>query len=163
MAYLSQAVRLCFPEGTNGLEVLEFGSYNVNGTPRDVVPDAHVHGIDIRLGPAVDELADAATYDGQERYQLVLCAEALEHMREPGAVIDAAHRSLQPEGFFIATMAAPERTPHDNNGNHGFFTDHYLGIEPAWLRAWLADWDVIELEHHPDLGDLYVTARKRAG
>jgi SAM-dependent methyltransferase len=161
-AYLANEVRQNFPS-TADLEVLELGSYNVNGTARDVVPGAHVHGIDIREGPGVDEVRDAGTYDGGERFELVLCAEALEHMKNPRAVIRAAHRSLKPGGLLIATMAAPERAPHDNNGNPEPFVDYYHGVEPSKLREWLSAWEVLQLQHHPDIGDLYVTARKRAG
>jgi 2-polyprenyl-3-methyl-5-hydroxy-6-metoxy-1,4-benzoquinol methylase len=160
MTYLCDAVREHVGSGS-GAKVLEFGSYNVNGTARDAVPGARVHGVDIRGGNGVDEVADAATYDGDEHYDLVLCAEALEHMRDPAAVIEAARRSLKPGGLLIATMAAPERAPHSNDGGGVLARgEHYAGISKEALKDYLAGWEVLDMHHLRSLGDLYVTARR---
>lgn len=148
-----------------GCDVLEIGSYNVNGSVREFsgVSQAGTYfGIDMRDGPGVDHVIRAEHFDGQEGYDVALCAEMLEHASDPEGVIRAAYRSLRPGGVLILTAAAPERTPHNNNGDHNAFEpgEHYGGIDPGDLARWLEDWEVLNLEHHPDHGDVRATARK---
>lgn len=162
--YLSEAIREHLRPGAS---VVEFGSYNVNGSVREFsgVSDAGVYvGIDMRDGPGVDHVLRAEEFDGQEGYDVVLCAEMLEHASDPEGVIRAAHRSLRSGGVLILTAAGPERTPHNNSGDHDAFApgEHYGNIDPEDLRSWLEDWEVLNLEHHPDYGDVRATARKHA-
>lgn len=149
-----------------GDHVLEFGSFNVNGSVRGWTRGiAEVHfGIDMRDGPDVDHVVRAEEFDGQEAYDVVLCAEMLEHADKPAEVIEAARRSLKPGGVLILTAAGPEREPHNNNGDHGEVAlegEHYGNIAPDDLASWLEDWEVLNLEHHSDYGDVRATARKR--
>jgi SAM-dependent methyltransferase len=150
---------------SKGDYVVEFGSYNVNGTVRDWTEKAGIHyGIDMRDGPGVNHVMRAEEFDGQEGFDMVICAETLEHADKPSEVIQAAHRSLKPGGVLVLTAAAPEREPHNNNGDHGeeaLAGEHYGGIAPEDLRSWLADWEVLNLEHHPDYGDVRAVARKK--
>src|SRR5436190_18162818 len=93
--------------------VLELGSYNVNGSVRTLWP-ANVgwHGVDVRPGPGVDEVADARDYDGDASYDLVICTETMEHAPKAGRILKSVYRSLSPRGFLIATMAGEGRAPH---------------------------------------------------
>lgn len=143
--------------------VVEFGSFDVNGSPRALLTDVDdYHGIDVRDGKGVDEVADAASWNGKGRYDLVLSTETLEHAPDPEAVISSARRALAMGGLLIATMAAPERAPHSVNGAPRLAPDeHYGNISEEQLRNWLGKgWEILDLQHHPERGDLYVTARK---
>lgn len=146
--------------------ILEFGSYNVNGTVRDRFPkDIAYTGVDRREGPCVDVVCDAVDYDGEERFELVVSAEMLEHAENPVGVIRAAWRSLAPGGYLILTAAGPERTPHNNNGDH-FVPEgeHYGNIDPEELRGWLVrqGFEILNVTHAPEAGDVYATAKKPA-
>ena len=149
---------------TEGLTVLEFGSYNVNGTVRDYFRDADFCGVDMRDGPGVDIVCDAADFDGDGRYDVVVSAETLEHAERPGEIIARAWDSLKPEGLLILTAAAPERAPHNGNGDPlQEDEEHYAGISQADLFIWLAAnnrWHIIDLTHSPQDGDVYAIARK---
>jgi len=142
--------------------VLELGSFNVNGTVRDLFTETDGYtGVDLRGGRGVDVVCDASDYDGVASFDTVVTAEMLEHARRPQAVIESAWRALKPGGVLILTAASQERLPHNNNGDHVLDDDeHYAGINPDDLADWLTDWEVLSFEHHPGRGDVYATARK---
>jgi SAM-dependent methyltransferase len=144
--------------------VVEFGSFDVNGSPRPLLADAEEYlGLDTREGKGVDKVIDAGRWNGKGEYDLVVTTETLEHAERPQSVIAAAHKALKAGGLLIATMAAPERTPHSVDGSPRMPAgQHYANISEAELREWLAEgWTILDLQHHPDRGDLYVTARKK--
>jgi len=144
-----------------GLRVLEFGSYNVNGTVRPLFPGAAEYvGVDLRAGPGVDVVADAATVDGLEDFDVLVCCEVLEHTPDPAALITAAWRSLKPGGALILTAAGPGRAPHGVNGGP-VGREHYANISPDQLGAWLSDWDAL-IKQDERAGDVYAVARKLA-
>jgi SAM-dependent methyltransferase len=142
--------------------VVEFGSYDVNGSPRQLFPETRWHGIDIRAGRGVDEVADCRYWDGREQYDLVVTTEMLEHCPAPQLAVDAAWRALKPGGHLIATMAAPDRAPHDGNGDPWTpgCGEHYENITASAMEEWLTGWDTLTLVHDQDAGDLRVLARK---
>lgn len=142
-------------------KVVEFGSFDVNGSVRPLLTDAEYLGIDAREGKGVDLVIDAATWEGKG-YDLVVSTETLEHAPDPEAVIASARRALVMDGLFIATMAAPERAPHNVDGAKRLGPDeHYANISEDQLREWLGrGWEILDLQHWPERGDLYVTARK---
>jgi SAM-dependent methyltransferase len=92
--------------------VLEVGSRNLNGSVREVVAAGEYHGIDLRAGPGVDEVADAATYTAPEPFDLVVCCEVLEHVPEWDLIVRAVARNLRPGGRAVITCAGPGRPEH---------------------------------------------------
>src|SRR5690349_3814272 len=78
------------------LHVLEFGSYNINGSVRDAYPQAASWwGIDIAQGNGVDEVADAVTWRSTRKFDIVICAEAFEHTPQWREIISNAWLHLQ--------------------------------------------------------------------
>ena len=126
----------------DSLHVLEFGSYNVNGSVRPLFPNAQWVGVDLRPGPCVDIVADAATFSFPGRFDLVICCEAFEHTENWREIVANAARLLKPGGRFIGTAAGPLRAPHGCNG--GPFDpasgETYGNIEPGALRSTLKDY-----------------------
>lgn len=148
--------------------VLDIGSLDVNSSEqglslRALFPDADYHGIDTQKGPGVDEVCAAADYDGKGRFDLVISTEALEHAERPQDIIECAWRALAPGGMFLLTAAAPERAAHNCNGTGWDGKEWYANIEPEQLKAWLADWDDVEVVHAPSVGDVYARALKPKG
>lgn len=158
--YIQQAVEN-YVGRTEGLSVLEFGSYNVNGTVRDHFCGSDFLGIDTRDGPGVDLVCDASEFDGDGQYDVVVSAETLEHAERPKEIIERAWDALKPGGLLILTAAAPERAPHNGNGDPlqpG--EEHYAGIHPDDLGKWLKGWNVVDQTHSPGDGDVYAVARR---
>jgi SAM-dependent methyltransferase len=126
---------------TEGIDVLDLGGRNVNGTTRELFRHAARYvSVDIRDGEGVDIVCDAADLDLGELFDVVVSTELLEHAERAAEIVVAARRHLKPGGKFIATMAGPGRRPHGASGETnpppGEF---YLNVEPPTLTSWLRD------------------------
>lgn len=86
------------PEGP----VLEVGSYDVNGSVRDLFPDPYL-GVDLRPGPGVDLVADAGMTELERKFNALVCVETLEHCRYPVDVLANMCRAALPGAVFIGT------------------------------------------------------------
>lgn len=143
-----------------GTNVVEIGSYDVNGSVRSLFEEAVRYvGVDIRPGPGVDVVADAATYDGQGQFDIFVSTEVMEHMPQPVDLIRCAHRALRPGGLFILTAAAPPRAPHGRNGGK-VGDEYYANIDPVELVHMLEGWNDVHITHNEVRGDVYTTARR---
>lgn len=156
------AARLLVAVPLGGARVLELGSYNVNGSVRPMLAGAaEVVGLDVRPGPGVDVVADAATYMDDAHFDLVVTTEMLEHAPAPADIIARCWQNLRPGGWLVLTAAGPGRQPHSCDGWPTLPPgEHYANIEPAALRGWLADWTDVLIETNPAAGDIYARARR---
>jgi hypothetical protein len=145
--------------------VLEFGSYDVNGSVRDLFPGTLYVGLDIRPGPGVDMVWDGHTLPQSlhDAFDCVVSTETLEHAQYPGAVVAAMIAALADTGTLIITAASPKRMPHGCDGGPVVPAhEHYQGISTDNLRGWIGDaCTILALEHHEDIGDVYCLATKR--
>lgn len=87
--------------------VLEIGSYNVNGSCRDLFFGKYV-GLDMREGPGVDVIADIVTDGwyraGPDRFKTVICTETLEHVTDPWKATERMFDALEPDGLLIVSI-----------------------------------------------------------
>jgi SAM-dependent methyltransferase len=112
------------------LDVLEFGSCNLNGSVRDIYQARSWHGIDVAEGAGVDEVADAATWSSDRRFDIVICAEVFEHTPDWREIIDNARRHLVSGGMFLATCATACRPAHSAvDGGALRDGEHYANVE----------------------------------
>src|SRR5690348_12418414 len=94
------------------IEVLDIGGRSVNGTARAAFPHAACTVLDIRSGDDVDIVADAAAWEPEREWDLVLCTEVFEHTPDYPAICATALKACRPGGRFVVTCAAPGRPPH---------------------------------------------------
>lgn len=151
MQYVSSQVRRHHLNAP-GVRVLDLGGRNVNGTPRRLFTRAAAYvAVDLRDGPGVDIVADAADLYLDERFDVVVSTELLEHTPSGAAIVATAWRHLTPDGVFLATMAGPGRAPHGASGEskppRG---EWYRNVTPVELDGWLeqagfAEWYVNQL------------------
>jgi SAM-dependent methyltransferase len=118
--------------------VLDLGGRNVNGNVGYLFPKAAYVVVDLAEHPSVNVVADAATVDLGEQFDLVVSTELLEHTDGGDAIVANALRHLRPGGTFIATMAGPGRAPHGAGGEADPPPgEWYRNIEPDQLDRWL--------------------------
>ncbi len=102
-------------------------------------------GCDIKASPAVHVVADAhATPFRAGTFEVVLCSEVLEHLREPERAIAEMYRVLRPSGKLVLTTRFLYPI-HDNPHDYWRFT---RGSLVHLLRKWhleLLEEDVSEI------------------
>ena len=158
MAFVARTAQRFMPPPNT---VLDAGGRDVNGSPRLLFPGSTYLVIDLEDGPGVDVVGDARHWRPEAPVDLVLSVEVLEHAPDPAALLRAAWDCLLPGGRLIVTCATDPRAPHSGHDGGPLQGDeHYANVAEADLKAWLADWDEVEIEVHPDRGDLYATAMR---
>jgi len=146
---------------THGLNVIEFGAHDVNGSPRALFLQATYTGVDPWPGPGVDLVGRAQDFDYAGQYDVCITAEALEHDPDPAGQIAAAWRALKPGGKLILTTASDPRKPHRCDGHEGALDgEHYANISREQLAEWLKDWKAVTIQYDPYHGDVYAMAVK---
>jgi SAM-dependent methyltransferase len=134
-----------------GNKVLEVGSMNVNGSPRQVITaDVTYIGIDFRGGDGVDLVMNAE--DIGEKwpagyFDVVLCCETLEHCENWQRVLTAAWAVLRVGGYFCLT------TPTIKKGRHNYPSDYWRWTMEDYSKMF-AGQEVIKLVEvwHAGLG-----------
>jgi SAM-dependent methyltransferase len=149
---------------TVGKRVLEIGSYNVNGSVRELFKDASEYvGIDAREGRGVDLVCSASAFEATKPFDIVVTTEALEHSPRPADIIECAYRSLKEGGILIITAAGPDRKPHGNDGGE-LANESYTPIDKEFLTGLLKDWSDVSIQygrsHNQARGDIYAVATK---
>jgi SAM-dependent methyltransferase len=148
-------------------DVLEFGSYNINGSVRDAYPQAKSWwGIDIAEGNGVDEVADATIWKSDKRFDIVICAEAFEHTVEWRKIVKNAFEHLKEDGWFIASCASRDRPAHSAfDGGALREGEYYHNVSKEEMVDCLllnefVDFEVIEADGYFGNDDLYIKAVK---
>ena len=145
-----------------GKRVLEVGSLDVNGSVRPLIQalgPAEYVGLDIRPGPGVDVIGDAADLDrqfGPDAFDVVISTELLEHAREWKKIIHNFKYVVRPGGVLLVSTRSYgvdfHRQPFD-----------FWRYEKDDFEAIFSDLQIEELQLDPSDPGLFVKARKPAG
>lgn len=133
--------------------VLEIGSYNVNGTVRDLFPEPYT-GLDMQDGPGVDVVANAelASTFAPGAFQTIVSTETLEHAQRPWEVIENMAFWLVPGGK--ALISVPFLFPIHN------YPADYWRISDQGLRFLFEDCGLTMLACEMDDSHAYALAVK---
>lgn len=130
--------------------VLEVGSYNVNGSIREVFQagaDSYV-GIDMTAGPGVDLVLCSHEIDQvwpPETFDTVLCCEMLEHDPKPWFTVPQMHAALKSGGVLFVSA------PTFGFPLHRFPKDYYRFGEDAFREFIFAGLDILRMTEVRDV------------
>jgi len=112
----------------DGIRVLEVGSYNVNGSVRPLIElDAVTYtGTDMRPGPGVDVVCDAADVGRLGVFDLVISTEMLEHAEDWQEALRGIVRATRLNGDILLTTRGPGAGYHAHPEDHWRFTPEIL-------------------------------------
>lgn len=125
-------------------DVLEVGSYNVNGTPRTVlqhIAKSYI-GVDISPGDCVDIVMDAEklldTFKPAQ-FDTVVCCELLEHCLHPWIIVEVMRTVLKPNGWLWIS------TPTFGFPEHRYPIDCYRFGKDTYVQYFFKDMSILAL------------------
>lgn len=139
--------------------ILEVGSFNVNGSPRDAIGEGKIKsytGVDMSSGPGVDVVCDASkimdTF-GVHAFDTVISTEMLEHARDWKTPVSQMKKVLCPGGLLLVTTRSPGFPYHPYPEDNWRYTkDHFKKI--------FSDMCIIDLENDPEAPGVFLSAIK---
>ena len=129
-----QQVKTIYPSSFINNNVIEFGSYDINGTPREFFRNCMYVGIDWRAGPGVDIVSLANEFKTDDKFNVVISTEMLEHDKYAEESVKNMVRLLAPNGLLIITCAGPLRKEHEPECG---VDNHYANIQAFQLESWI--------------------------
>lgn len=147
------------------ISVIEFGARDLNGSIRNLFPNADPYKtLDILPGEGVSIVADAGTWEPDREYHMVICAETFEHAVNWASICRVAYKSLKSGGKFIVTTAGPGRHIHSGIDGHMrlFPFEHYANVPGYELQRVLTETGFrdIVVDTQPDPPDTRAVATK---
>lgn len=119
--------------------VLDVGSFDMNGSTRDLFPGSDYFGLDIHDGPGVDWVGAAHEFPGKgwdgRLFDVLVSTEALEHDPHWEKTLRACCALVKPGGMVMFTCATDKREPH---ALHLWPNGYYGNLSADQLRPVLA-------------------------
>ncbi|MDA7696441.1 class I SAM-dependent methyltransferase [Porticoccaceae bacterium] len=93
--------------------ILEVGSYDVNGTVRNILKSDNYVGIDLAEGPGVDKVVGGQDCDfDSEIFDLCIASEVFEHNPYWKETFENMYRMTKNHGFVLITCGSTGRPEH---------------------------------------------------
>ena len=135
-----------------GKRIVEVGSYDVNGSLRDVLgllQPAEYMGVDIVEGPGVDKICRAENLVetfGEQSFDVVVTSSSMEHIEDWRTALSNMKRVCKNGGMLL--FIAPSDWPfHEYPGD-------FWRYGPEDIREIFSDFDVLLLEEDKDIPSL---------
>ena len=114
LQFLNEVSNLLFKEKIpSSLNILEIGSYEVNGSIRDFFKGTKYLGIDLVKGPGVDLVMSGENIkELNKKFDLIISSECFEHAIGWKNIFEAMINNTKDDGYIIMTCASKGRTEH---------------------------------------------------
>jgi len=135
-----------FPQYRKNVDVIDFGSLDINGNNRQFFTPKRYTGVDIVNGKNVDVVSYASKYKHDGLADVVISTEMLEHDKTAKASFLNMIKNLRSGGLLIMTCAGEGRAVHgtrnDNPQDSPLTNDFYENVTLATFAKWL-DFDSV--------------------
>lgn len=178
--FVGKAIREASVQGQDFVDVVEFGSRILNGTPRPHFEEwcrltgreLNYLGIDVMPGPGVDVIGnpvDIANEVGEFKGKFrpfnadcVVCCSVLEHDPDAANTVACVGKWLKPDGIFILTTVCNPWPAHSAvDGGPLRSGEYYRNITDKEVTAWLGTWATWQAVLQFDTtGDLFAVAKR---
>lgn len=102
-------------------DILEIGSYEVNGSLRKYFLNSNYLGIDLIEGPGVDKVLDGSKIQSlNKKFDIIISSECFEHAHNWKEIFNAMINSIKDEGYVLMTCASKGRAEHGTNRSDFF-------------------------------------------
>jgi SAM-dependent methyltransferase len=146
-------------EDVRDKSVIEVGSLNVNGSLRSIIeafmPSSYI-GVDLVGGAGVDQICkieNLINKFGRNRFDLVICTEVLEHVRNWEKAIHNLKQINKPNGVILIT------TRSRGKAYHGYPYDFWR-YEIYDMKLIFSDFSIKILEEDPQSPGVFFLGRK---
>jgi len=146
-------------EYVRGKSIIEVGSFDFNGSLRSIAeafnPSLYV-GVDIQSGPGVDQICkaeDLISKMGVNKFDVLICTELLEHVKNWKKVIHNCKHIVKPGGIVLITTRSKGYRYH--GGPFDFWRYQMSDMEFIFR-----DFDIEVLEKDNQLPGVFLVARK---
>jgi ubiquinone/menaquinone biosynthesis C-methylase UbiE len=165
-----QSVKNKSPEAFTGVEVLEIGSLNINGTVRDFFDSTRYIGADVAEGKDVDVVCNGENLDYPDNsFDVAVSAECFEH--NPEWVATFRNMWRMSKKYVMMTCASEGRAEHGTTRSDPGSSpltlgwDYYRNLTEKDFRA---EFNLDEMftnyyfQYNPDSCDLYFYGEKKS-
>lgn len=135
-------LKMDYPDYFKNKRVLELGSLDICGNPRSFFDDCYYVGVDKNPGRCVDVVCNAHEFKSDEKFDVIISTEMLEHDKYADKTIKNAWELLKDGGVMIFTAANINREPHlEELGDD----NHYENISIEKVKNWANNLGVKDL------------------
>lgn len=157
-----------YPNYKSNVNIIDVGSCDINGNNRKFFVEPYQYtGLDVAIGKNVDIVAYVHEYETEEKYDVVISGEMLEHDKYYKQSIPKMVDLTKSGGIMIMTCASTGREEHGTTQAHSWASPHtndwYHNISTEEFRE-IIDLTVFskyDLQYNQETKDLYFYAIKK--
>ena len=112
-----EGIKQIHPTYFKNKDVLDCGSFDINGNNRFLFKDCSYTGIDIVKGKNVDVVTKVHAFHPNKQYDIVISSEMLEHDIAYWKSLDNMFELTKPQGLLVLTAAGEGRKEHGTTNN----------------------------------------------
>lgn len=136
-------VRQQMPKYFTKVKVIDFGSKDYNGSLKEFFTDSDYIGVDISEGKNVDYVSKCHEFTTNEKFDVVVSGEMLEHDEYWRLSLKKMYDLLLPNGLLVISCAGKDRPEHGTRRTDGHLygttQDYYMNLEPEHFREVLKE------------------------